>query len=123
MLNESGNPHVMLAGHIDEIGLQVTHVDEEGYLYVAEIGGWDPQVLVGQRVTILGKSAEVPGVIGKKAIHLMTPEDREKASKTRKLWVDVGASSRDEVVSLGIRVGDPIAVSYTHLTLPTTPYV
>ena len=66
MLNESGSPHVMLAGHIDEIGLQITHVDEEGYLYVAEIGGWDPQVLVGQRVTILGKSAEVPGVIGKK---------------------------------------------------------
>ena len=104
VLNLSGSPHVMLAGHIDEIGLQITHVDEEGYLYVAEIGGWDPQVLVGQRVIILAKDLEVPGVIGKKAVHLMTPDDREKVSKTRQLWVDVGASSREEVVSLGIRV-------------------
>ena len=117
VLNAPGAPHVMLAGHIDEIGLQITHIDEEGYLYVAEIGGWDPQVLVGQRVTILGKSDEVPGVIGKKAVHLTTPGDREKASKTRQLWVDVGASSRDEVVSLGIRVGDPIVLAQSMIYL------
>ena len=117
LLNSSGSPHVMLAGHIDEIGLQITHVDEDGYLYVAEIGGWDPQVLVGQRVTILGKSIELPGVIGKKAIHLMTPKERDKGSKTRHLWVDVGASSRDEVVALGIRVGDPIVLAQDMIRL------
>lgn len=117
LLNSPGSPHVMLAGHIDEIGLQITHIDEDGYLYVAEIGGWDPQVLVGQRVTILGKSVELPGVIGKKAIHLMTTKEREKVSKTQHLWVDVGASSRDEVVALGIRVGDPIVLAQSMVRL------
>ncbi len=110
-VNEAGSPSAMLAGHIDEIGLQVTHVDEEGYLYVDEIGGWDPQVLVGQRMTILSKDGDVSGVVGKKAIHLLEPEERTKASKIRQLWVDVGAGSRDEVGELGIRVGDPMVIS------------
>ena len=110
-LNPPGRPHVMLAGHIDEIGLQVTHIDENGFLYVDAIGGWDPQVLVGQRVTVLGKGGDVPGVIGKKAVHLMTLEDRAKASKTKDLWVDVGASTRDEVAGLGLRVGDPMVLA------------
>ena len=109
-VNPDGRPRVMLAGHIDEIGLQVTHVDEKGFLYVDEIGGWDPQVLVGQRVTILGRGGDVPGVIGKKAIHLISQEDRGKASKTRDLWVDVGTSTREETGGLGIRVGDPIVL-------------
>ncbi|MDZ7781264.1 MAG: M42 family metallopeptidase [Gemmatimonadota bacterium] len=107
----SGGTRVMLAGHIDEIGLQITHVDKEGYLYVDGIGGWDPQVLVGQRVTILGRAGDVTGVVGKKAIHLMTPEDRTQASKIKNLWVDVGAASREEVLELGIRVGDPMVIA------------
>ncbi len=111
-LNPDGRPRVMLAGHIDEIGLQITWVDEKGFLYIDEIGGWDPQVLVGQRVTILGREGDVPGVIGKKAIHLMTQEDRTKASKTKNLWVDVGAGSREEVAGLGIRVGDPAVLAH-----------
>ncbi|KPJ82732.1 MAG: endoglucanase [Gemmatimonas sp. SG8_23] len=110
-VNADGAPSVMLAGHIDEIGLQVTHIDEQGFLFVDEIGGWDPQVLVGQRVTVLGRSGDVPGVIGKKAIHLLQPEERDKASKTRQLWVDVGAKDRDAVAALGIRVGDPMVVA------------
>jgi endoglucanase len=110
-VNPKGAPRVMLAGHIDEIGLQITHIDDEGYLYVAEIGGWDPQVLVGQRVSILTTSASVTGVIGKKAIHLIEHDEREKASKTKSLWVDVGAASRAEVSGLGIRVGDPMVLA------------
>lgn len=110
-VNAEGSPRVMLAGHIDEIGLQVTHIDEKGFLYVDEIGGWDAQVLVGQRVTILGRKGDVAGVIGKKAIHLMSVEDREKASKTKKLWVDVGVSSAEEATELGLRVGDPMVLA------------
>ncbi|MDT8342385.1 MAG: M42 family metallopeptidase, partial [Longimicrobiales bacterium] len=109
-LNPEGRPRVMLAGHLDEIGLQLTHVDEEGYLYVEEVGGWDPQVLVGQRVRILTRDGTVPGVIGKKAIHLIPPDERTKASRVKDLWVDVGASSRDEVTALGVRVGDPMVL-------------
>ena len=109
-VNPGGSPRVMLAGHIDEIGLQVTYIDEKGFLYVDEIGGWDPQVLVGQRVVVLGRDGDVPGVVGKKAIHLMSADDRTKASKTKKLWVDVGASSAEEVGELGLRVGDPMVL-------------
>jgi len=106
-IHPGGAPRVMLAGHIDEIGLQVTYIDDEGYLYVDEIGGWDPQVLVGQRVKVLSKSGDVPAVVGKKAIHLMTAEDRGKATKTKELWLDIGASSKDEVGEIGVRIGDP----------------
>ncbi|UCC24704.1 MAG: M42 family metallopeptidase [Gemmatimonadales bacterium] len=109
-VNPGGGPRVMLAGHLDEIGLQITHIDEEGYLYVDEVGGWDPQVLVGQRVRILGRDGTLPGVVGKKAIHLIPADERSKASRIKDLWVDVGASSRDEVLKLGLRVGDPMVV-------------
>jgi endoglucanase len=109
-LNPLGKPRVMMAGHIDEIGLQVTHVDEEGFLFVDEIGGWDAQVLVGQRVRVLGSGGVVPGVIGKKPIHLLKKEEQEKASKTRDLWVDMGAAGAQEVADLGVRVGDAIVL-------------
>jgi len=109
-IRPEARPRVMLAGHIDEIGLQVTHIDEKGFLYVDGIGGWDPQVLVGQRVRILARDGDVPGVIGKKAIHLMKAEERDKASKMEQLWIDVGASSLEETRELGLRVGDPMVV-------------
>lgn len=98
-------PRVMVAGHIDEIGLMVHHVDDEGYLYVQPIGGWDPQVLVGQRVLILGEEGDVPGVIGRKAIHLIDREEREKAVKLKELWIDIGARNGDEARSR-VAVGD-----------------
>jgi endoglucanase len=110
-VNPEGSPRVMLAGHIDEIGLQITHIDEDGFLFVAEIGGWDAQVLVGQRVTILTKGEAVTGVIGKKAIHLIEAEERTKASKTKGLWVDIGAEGRDQVAEIGVRVGDPMVLA------------
>jgi endoglucanase len=116
-VNPGGSPRVMLAGHIDEIGLQITHIDGDGYLYVAEIGGWDPQVLVGQRVAILASSGSVVGVIGKKAIHLIDQEERGKASKTKSLWVDVGATSKKDVAKMGIRVGDPMVLAQGVLRL------
>lgn len=106
ILGEERRPRVMLAGHMDEIGLQVTHIDEKGFLYVDGIGGWDSQVLVGQRVQVLGREGDVPGVVGKKPIHLMKEEDRKKVTEIRDLWVDLGATSRDQVAELGVRVGD-----------------
>jgi putative aminopeptidase FrvX len=109
-LNPGGAPRVMLAGHIDEIGLMVTHIDDDGFLYLDGIGGWDPQVLVGQRVRILSREAEVVGVIGKKPIHLMKPDEREKASKLTDLWIDIGADGRDEARERGVRVGDPAVI-------------
>src|SRR6266702_6502609 len=104
-LNAKGVPRLMLAGHIDEIGLQVTHVDDEGYLYFAGIGGWDSQVLVGQRVVLAGPKGPVRGVIGKQAVHLMKREDMDKVSKISDLWIDIGVANRAEALER-VRVGD-----------------
>jgi endoglucanase len=106
-LSGGGAPRVMLAGHVDEIGLMITHVDEDGFLYVDGIGGWDPQVLVGQRIRFLTRKGDVIGVVGKKPIHLIKPEEKEKAVKLQELWVDIGVRSLDEATERGIRVGDP----------------
>jgi putative aminopeptidase FrvX len=109
-LNPGGTPHVMLAGHIDEIGLMVTHVDDDGFLYFDGIGGWDPQVLVAQRIRVLTRRGDVVGVVGKKPIHLIKGEEKERAAKITDLWIDVGVRSRDEATERGIRVGDPAVV-------------
>jgi putative aminopeptidase FrvX len=105
-LNRSGGPRVMLAGHIDEIGVMVTHIDDDGYVSFDTIGGWDHQVFVGQRVRLLGREGPVDGVVGKKAIHIMDKNDREKVSKVEDLWIDVGAASRGEA-QRRLRIGDP----------------
>jgi len=106
VLNPGGTPRVMLAGHIDEIGLMVTHVDDDGFLYFDGIGGWDSQVLVGQRVRLLCATGEVIGVIGKKPIHLLKSEEKDKVSRITDLWIDVGAPNREAVLAQGVRVGD-----------------
>ncbi len=112
----SGAAPLMLAGHIDEIGLLVVHIDDQGYLWFDPIGGWDPQVFVGQRVTLLGKGGPVPGVIGKPAIHLLDKDAKDKISKPSDLWIDIGAANRDEAAAL-VRVGDAgvLAASLQHL--------
>lgn len=112
-----GGPRVMLAGHIDEIGVMITHVDDEGFLYVDGIGGWDPQVLIGQRIRFLTRGGPLVGVVGKKPIHLMKPDEKEKAAKLQDLWVDVGAKDRAAALERGIRVGDPGVVDCTLVEL------
>ncbi len=100
-----GKTHVMLSGHIDEIGLMITYIDSDGFLYFTSIGGWDPEQLIGQRVRILGRQGELLGVIGKKAIHLMKAEDRRKKSGLEDMWIDIGANSKEEASKL-VRAGD-----------------
>ncbi len=116
-LNAGGGPRVMLSGHIDEIGLMVTHVDEQGLVRFSGVGGWDPQVLVGQRVRIQTKNSEVIGVIGKKAIHVMEPEERKKVSEIKGLWIDVGAKDADEAKEM-VEVGDVAVLDQDLLELP-----
>ncbi len=116
-LNPAAAPRIMLAGHIDEIGVMVTYIDDEGFLSFDPIGGWDHQVFVGQRVQLLARSGAVSGVIGKKAIHLMDKEDREKVSKSEELWIDIGATSRKEAESR-VRIGDPGVLASGVLEFP-----
>ena len=109
-LNPDGAPHVMLAGHIDEIGVMITHIDTDGLLYFDGIGGWDAQVLVGQRVRILTRNGDVLGVVGRKPIHLIEEAERKTAVKLSDLWIDTGTRGRDAVEARGVRVGDPAVI-------------
>src|SRR6185369_11107129 len=116
-INPDGYPTIMLDGHIDEIGVIVQYIDDDGYIYIAPIGGWDPQVLVGQRIRFLGNEGDVLGVVGKKPIHLMKSEDREHASKFTDLWVDIGASKRDQAEAR-LSVGDPGVIDSRTMDFP-----
>ena len=111
VVNEQGSPRIMLAGHADEIGLLVTHIDKDGYLFFAGLGGWDVQVLPGQRVRIRTKDGTVLGVIGRKPIHLLDAEARKKVVKMEELWIDIGASDHDDAASI-VEIGDPGVLDY-----------
>lgn len=102
-------PRVILAGHIDEIGFVITHIDPEGYLWFEPLGGWDEQVVVGQRLRIAGRGGDVIGVIGKKAAHLLKPEDREKPTRLADMWIDIGAADREDA-QRRVEVGDPAVI-------------
>ncbi len=116
-INPGGSPTIMLDGHIDEIGLIVQYIDDEGFAHIGPIGGWDPQVLVGQRIRFLGRDGDVFGVIGKKPVHLMKQDDRDKASKITDLWVDVGAANKAEAEER-LQVGDPGVIDSRTMDFP-----
>jgi endoglucanase len=105
----AGVKKVVLCGHIDEIGLIVTHVNDDGTLAFRGIGGWDAHVLVGQRIRILARGGDVTGVIGRKAIHLMRSEDRDRAARLDELWIDIGAKDK-EAAAARVRVGDAAVI-------------
>ncbi len=100
---------VMLAGHCDQIGLIVQHIDDDGFLYIQPIGGWDPMMLIGQRMSVWTAAGPILGVIGKKPIHLLTEEDRKKVPKIKELWLDIGAADKEEAEKI-VRIGDCVTV-------------
>jgi putative aminopeptidase FrvX len=108
---------LVVMGHIDEIGLIVTHIDDEGYLLFGSVGGWDPQVLVGQRVSVATRAGALPGVVGRKPIHLLRDEDRKKVPELRDLHIDVGAKDGEQAAEL-VRVGDVAVIDADPLELP-----
>ncbi len=98
-------PTVAVVGHIDEIGLHVSHIEDDGYLRFGQVGGWDPGVLIGQRVKLRTRDGDVVGVIGRKPIHLLKDEDRGKVPELKELHIDIGAKDGEEAGSL-VRIGD-----------------
>lgn len=107
--NPEAPRRVMLAGHCDQIGLIVNHIDDQGFVYVQSIGGWDPIVLVGQRLCVWTQNGPVLGVLGRKPIHLLTEEERKQVPKLKDLWLDIGATSKAEAEKM-VRIGDPVTL-------------
>jgi len=96
---------LLVMGHIDEIGLIVSHIGDDGFLWFGEVGGWDSQILVGQRVVIDTRGGPVRGVVGRKAIHLLRGEERKKVPEIRELHIDIGARDGAEARAK-VRIGD-----------------
>jgi len=110
-------PLLALIGHIDEIGLIVTHVDDEGFLHFEGVGGWDWQILVGQRVEVITRDGPLPGLVGKKPIHLLKDEERKKVAEVKDLHIDIGARDGDEARKL-VRIGDVAVIAAEPVELP-----
>jgi putative aminopeptidase FrvX len=116
VVHPNGAPRVMLAGHIDEIGLMVSNIDDQGFLYFVPIGGHDAAILVGQRVQVHGRGGPILGVLGRKPIHLIKADDRKAAVEIASLWIDIGATDRKDAESV-VRIGDAVTMigSLDHL--------
>ncbi len=109
-------PRIMLAGHCDQIGLMVQHIDDNGYLYVQPIGGWDMQILLGQNLTVWTAYGALPAVVARRAPHLLTTEERNKVPQFQDIWLDAGFKDRKEAESQ-VTAGDPatFALGYRDL--------
>jgi putative aminopeptidase FrvX len=112
-----GGRTLAVVGHIDEIGLIVTHVDDQGFLRFAGVGGWDPQILIGQRLVIATKHGPLPGVVGRKPIHLLKEDDRKKVAELKELHIDIGAKDGDEAREL-VQIGDVAVIDGDPVELP-----
>ena len=121
-MGQAETPRVMLAGHMDEIGFMVRHVTKEGFVKFQPLGGWWDQVLLCQRVTIKTSKGDVSGVIGAKPPHLLSQDESKKLVEKKDMYIDIGATSKEEVTKAGVRVGDPIipVSEFTVLANPKT---
>lgn len=110
-LNPKGDPVLMLAGHIDELGLIITYINKDGFIYFDTVGGHDLSVISGRRVIIQTAEGPVKGVTGKRAIHLMDEEERKKVPKKHEIWIDIGVRSKKEALER-VEIGD--VATYDH---------
>jgi putative aminopeptidase FrvX len=109
-IKKGKSPSVMLAAHMDEIGLMTKYIDDEGFIRFAKVGGWFDQTLVNQRVLLHTKKGKVAGVIGSKPVHVMEEEEKKKTIEAKDMFIDVGASSKDDALAMGIEPGVPASM-------------
>ncbi len=109
VVNAGAEPRLMLDGHCDQLGMLVSHIDDAGYLYFQTVGGWDPQQLVGQRVLVWTQGGPINGVVSRKAIHLLTPEERKAVVDPKDMWIDIGATDQTDAASV-VAIADAVTV-------------
>jgi len=106
-VNPGGRPTILLDAHCDQIGLIVRHIDSHGFVRVNPVGGWDMQILLGQRMQIHTEDGPITGVIARKPIHLLDPEERKNVPKMKDVWIDIGSASEAETRTI-VRIGDSV---------------
>nr|WP_275899505.1 M42 family metallopeptidase [Bacillus piscicola] len=104
----AGGPKVMITGHLDEIGFMITQIDEKGFLKFETVGGWWNQVMLAQRVNVMTKKGNIVGIIGSKPPHILPAEQRKKPVEIKDMFIDIGASSKEEAETFGVRPGDSV---------------
>ncbi|MET3506048.1 M42 family metallopeptidase [Halalkalibacter oceani] len=107
-VGQADGPKIMIAGHLDEIGFMVTSIDDKGFLRFQTVGGWWEQVMLAQRVTVMTKEGNIPGVIGSKPPHILPADVRKKPVDKKDMFIDIGASSKEEALEFGVRPGDSV---------------
>ncbi|MBU2617917.1 MAG: M42 family peptidase, partial [Euryarchaeota archaeon] len=107
---EATSPSIMLAAHMDEIGLMVKYVDDDGFIKFVKVGGWFDQTLLNQRVILHTEKGMLTGVIGSKPPHRMKEEEKKKVIEADGMFIDVGATSKKDALKLGIRAGTSITI-------------
>jgi tetrahedral aminopeptidase len=107
--NSAAPLRLMIAGHCDQIGMVVIHIDDNGFLYAQMIGGWDPQQLIGQRMTVWTREGPVHAVIARKSIHLLNEQERKQVAKLEELWLDIGAKDKADAARV-VTIGDPVTL-------------
>ncbi|MFZ3576345.1 M42 family metallopeptidase [Virgibacillus sp. DJP39] len=112
---DENGPKIMVAGHLDEIGFMITRIDDKGFVYFQTVGGWWSQVMLAQRVTIMTSKGDVTGIIGSQPPHILSPEARKKPVDIKDMFIDIGASSKEEVLEFGVKPGDSV-VPYFEFT-------
>lgn len=121
-IGQSDGPRIMVAGHIDEIGFMVTMITDNGFLKFQTVGGWWGHVVLAQRVRILTRNGELTGVVGSKPPHILPQEARKKVVDVKEMFIDIGAASREEALSFGVRPGDPV-IPHCDFTVMPNPKV
>ncbi|KGX89067.1 M42 family metallopeptidase [Pontibacillus litoralis] len=117
-VGKENGPKVMVAGHLDEVGFMVTRIDDKGFIYFQTVGGWWNQVMLAQRVTIMTRKGNLTGVIGSKPPHILSPEQRKKPVEIKDMFIDIGASSREEAAEFGVRPGDSVVPYFEFTQMP-----
>ncbi len=122
VINEDRKPKIMLAGHCDEIGLMINYIDDNGFLFFKSIGGYDRHILPGSRVRIWTKNGSILGVIGRKAVHLLEDEEKNKVARFENMWIDIGAKNKKEAMEL-VSIGDIATIDSYFEELRTGPFI
>lgn len=121
-LNPESEVSIYMSGHIDEIGFMVKSITEKGFLKIAPVGGVDPHVVAGQRVNVFTKKGSILGVLGRKAIHLLTPDERKKVTDIKDMWIDIGVKNKKEAEKL-VEIGDTATIAVGFEKLRKSIYV
>jgi len=114
---KSTAPKIMLAAHMDEVGLMVKTITKEGFLQFTKMGGIDDRILPAQKVTVFSRKRAFPGIIGSKPPHIQKEDERKKVMAFDELFIDIGAESKEDALALGVAVGDPVGFDIKYVQL------